>query len=965
MRPTSIGVLHLSDLHLGLERQGTLWPSIRDKFYEDLRKYHSVSGPWHLLLFTGDLTQRGASEEFDGVDKILGEILAELRKLGSEPLVLAVPGNHDLVRPRPQDEPHLLSTLKRWGEDPEVDELIWKEDSTASLLLKTAFQNFVQWSDRWFKKQENIFINLHRGLLPGDFSVSIPFGEHSIGIMGLNSAFLQLDGREYRGRLVIDPKQFHRACKGNDGSVWARRHTLNLLLTHHGPEWLRAASREAYEADMYVPDRFLAHLHGHTHENTQTTEARGGTQPRRVMQARSMFGLETFGEKQSRSHGYSILRLSLLGEEKCELRHWPRCASLNAGGSWSFHVDTAIEHETDSGTTPVLVRVRNPEKSLHRDAEVLADTNPPRPPRPPSKFTKHAHGEQLTLLDGEIVAARTRRENLAREKLPTQVVDEEIRTLRGRKRDGVPLEPGDRLPAMRAEYVLCDRLGYGGFGEVWKAKHSDSGHFVAIKVLHGQYARDLTMVERFSRGARVLGTLSHPNIVPLVEPYQQVNGYHFFVMQFIDGPTLDELVTAEDFAPEQIPSIVRMICEAVAHAHDSGFIHRDIKPSNVIFSSVDHLYLTDFDLVKFAETSGGTRQNNPMGSISFAAPEQFTAPDAVTEAADVCSIARCVLFMYLRENPPIETASAPGRVVRRISATDAIRDVIKKGCQPNPKLRHKSVREFVEAFLESLTAKDSGERHVLVRVLSDHPLTIIQIPEGEFTMGTPGDLDDEFPHIVRISAFGIGETAVTEGQWRIVMSTHPNSHLYMGEAQLPVVGVSWSDAIRFLNRLSELQGLQPCYRWSERDITWDPLADGFRLPTEAEWEYAARAGTETAYSFGETTQRLKQYAWNGKHAKGTLHPVKLLKPNPWHLYDVHGNVREWVWDWSGGYPRGEVSNPIGPEYGRYRVVRGGNYEVDPVFLRSAARGARAAESFSESVGFRVAINLKRFPGVEP
>ena len=262
LRPTTIGVLHLSDLHFGLERLGTLWPSIRERFFDDLRKNHSKTGPWNLLTFTGDLTQRGAKEEFDGANKILVEILAELKKLGSSPIVLAVPGNHDLVRPAKQQDPYVLNALKRWGEIPEVDDFLWKEGSAARQLLEGAFQNYAQWSEDWLKKQEKQFANLHRGILPGDFSASISFGEYSVGIMGLNSAFLQLDGSEYRGRLAIDPRQFHGACECRDGSIWAQQHTLNLLLTHHGPEWLSAASREAYEADIYVPERFLAHLHG-------------------------------------------------------------------------------------------------------------------------------------------------------------------------------------------------------------------------------------------------------------------------------------------------------------------------------------------------------------------------------------------------------------------------------------------------------------------------------------------------------------------------------------------------------------------------------------------------------------------------------------------------------------------------------------------------------------------------------
>lgn len=965
MSPTTIGVLHVTDLHFGLERPAHLWPNIRERLYEDLRRYHPTNGPWDLLLFTGDLTQRGAAEEFNGLDHLLHELLTELKKLGSNPLVLAVPGNHDLVRPGPAQDPYLLECLARWGEKPKLDELLWVENSPPRRLLSEAFRNYCDWSARWYERQKDRFESYRTGRLPGDFSVTVRFGEYPVGIVGLNSAFLQLSGGDFHRKLVIDPKQFHGVCDMDDGPHWVKRHSLCFLLTHHGPDWLCDVSREAYEAEIYAPDWFFAHFHGHTHENTQISEARAGLPPRRVWQARSLFGLETFGDKQLRSHGYTALRLTL-DHNECVVRRWPRSAT-RGGGSWNFHVDTTIAHDTDNGTTPEKAAIRRPmglegcPKTDTGDSAWKQSPSPPTAPSPTRRFTKQAHGgEQLNLLDEKIVAARARRENLAREKLSTREVDEEIVTLRRKKRDGVPLEPGDSLPSQNAEYVLCERLGYGGFGAVWKAKNAASDQFVAIKVLHGQYANDQTRIERFSRGSRALSSMSHPNIVSLIEPYQKVNGYHFFVMQYIQGPTLSELVEGNDFRVEQIPHIIQQMCDAVAYAHDFGFIHRDIKPSNILFSE-NRLYLTDFDLVLGSETSGGTREHNPMGTISYAAPEQFTNPDTVTEAADVCSIARCAMFMYLRENPPFEVASSPAKVVRRISATDAVRDVLKKGSQPNPKSRFKSVREFLDAFQDSLTAKDTvQDRHVLMKILPEFPLSIISVPEGEFLMGTPNDPDDEFPHVVQLSAFGIGETVVTEGQWRVVMKRQPDSSLFTGDPQMPVVGVSWFEAIWFLNRLSEMHGFRPCYRTIEGEVIWDVQADGFRLPTEAEWEYAARAGTDTAYSFGETTRRLKEHAWNGKHARDRVHAVKQLKPNPWHLYDVHGNVREWVWDWSGGYPRGEVSNPIGPEYGTNRVVRGGNVEIDPVYLRSAARASRSPSSFSDTVGFRIAISLQRF-----
>ena len=159
-----------------------------------------------------------------------------------------------------------------------------------------------------------------------------------------------------------------------------------------------------------------------------------------------------------------------------------------------------------------------------------------------------------------------------------------------------------------------------------------------------------------------------------------------------------------------------------------------------------------------------------MGSLGFSAPEQFDAPDRVTAAADVCSIARCLVFMYLGENLPIEILSAPEKVVRRIASTDAVRDVLKKGCHAKLKVRYKSVREFWDAYEEALTAREpAGGSNVIMMVLPQGSISMIGLPEGRFLMGTPDETGDELPHFVRLSAFGLSETTVTEGQWNAVM----------------------------------------------------------------------------------------------------------------------------------------------------------------------------------------------------
>jgi formylglycine-generating enzyme required for sulfatase activity len=155
-----------------------------------------------------------------------------------------------------------------------------------------------------------------------------------------------------------------------------------------------------------------------------------------------------------------------------------------------------------------------------------------------------------------------------------------------------------------------------------------------------------------------------------------------------------------------------------------------------------------------------------------------------------------------------------------------------------------------------------------------------------------------------------------------------------------VVNVTWFGAVNFCNELSKRENLRLCYQkkfWRRGWIcNWQ--ADGYRLPTEAEWEYACRAETTTRYSFGDDLDQLDQYAWYQENSRNHLQTVATREPNPWGLCDMHGNVWEWCWDWYGRYPAQQVTDPRGPEDGRYnRVVRGGSFGDQAVNLRSAIR----------------------------
>jgi formylglycine-generating enzyme required for sulfatase activity len=208
-------------------------------------------------------------------------------------------------------------------------------------------------------------------------------------------------------------------------------------------------------------------------------------------------------------------------------------------------------------------------------------------------------------------------------------------------------------------------------------------------------------------------------------------------------------------------------------------------------------------------------------------------------------------------------------------------------------------------------------------------------------MGSPtteeGRKDDEYQHQVTLSRlFYIQTTEVTVGQWRLVMGNNPSYS--PGCDDCPVDNVSWVDAQEFIGHLNAKEG-----------------ANYYRLPTEAEWEYSSRAGSNTAYCFGSSTSQLGNYAWYNENSEYKKHPVGRKRPNAWGLYDMHGNAWEWCQDWYGDYPLGSVTDPDGPSTGSDRVFRGGHWlSLYASYCRSASRSSINPYNHYEILGFRLA-----------
>ena len=254
------------------------------------------------------------------------------------------------------------------------------------------------------------------------------------------------------------------------------------------------------------------------------------------------------------------------------------------------------------------------------------------------------------------------------------------------------------------------------------------------------------------------------------------------------------------------------------------------------------------------------------------------------------------------------------------------------------------------------------------------------IPKGSFTMGSPKTepcrLAWETAHPVTLTrSFWIGQTEVTQAQWSAHIPTNPSSHQPCDSC--PVDKVSFSSVLEYANRLSEAEGYSACYTLTGCITSpWDHLVcagvsfagldcPGYRLPTEAEWEYAARAGTSTPYWNGTNDPSacagydamLDTVGWCKRHPKETLatQPVGLLLPNPWGLYDVHGNVWEWTWDSadiSVDYSLPAPPDPVGT-LGAYRVTRGGSFGADVRFCRSAVRLGNTIDNPHADPGFRL------------
>ena len=372
-------------------------------------------------------------------------------------------------------------------------------------------------------------------------------------------------------------------------------------------------------------------------------------------------------------------------------------------------------------------------------------------------------------------------------------VREQILGLKRSLRDGERLQPGDWLGESR--FQLLEIVGRGGFATVWKAWDEERQALVAVKVLHGLHAEDRTRRERFFRGARKMAELQHPEIVRVIEAELEENGKHFFVMDYVGGGDLRRAVLAGELPQEKVLPVILAVGRALAYAHERGIIHRDVKPANILLDG-DRPKLTDFDLVRAFDTTGGTQTQGFFGTVLYAAPEMLGDAKNASTAADVYSLAMTAVFAFHGKDLPPDVWRRPDAFLKKLRCSTALRAALGHGISWESEDRPGSVAELCEELRRASAVPVAGkERQGKAPARSRKPTAVkeqlnkvdgtvlLYVPGGEYTLGAE-DLNEAARPVHRVILSPLLDRQVP-GDERAVQP-FPNSEPRRSQARIQV-----------------------------------------------------------------------------------------------------------------------------------------------------------------------------------
>ena len=542
-------------------------------------------------------------------------------------------------------------------------------------------------------------------------------------------------------------------------------------------------------------------------------------------------------------------------------------------------------------------------------------------------------------------------------------------------------------------------LGEGGFGRTFQAideKRLNTPcvikQFLPQQVGSAALAKATELFQQEAQRLQELG--KHPQIPDLEAFFSQDNRL-YLVQDFIDGQNLfEEFQTQGKLNEPQIRTILTELLPVLQFVHDNQVIHRDIKPENIIRSKIGKLFLIDFGVSKETSKTILTRVGTVTGTPGYAPPEQFRG--MVYHSSDLYSLAvTCVRLLTGHfqkidgSDQLFDTNRMEWQWQKYVSLSQELTTVLETMLQDIPVKRYQSATEVLAAlanqktiviptsqtqtfqnplkqifqFISPPTNPPKPPANINVNINPQSSFTedlgngvkleMIAIPGGTFLMGSPENeaerQDYESPkHQVTVPSFFMGKYPLTQAQYQAILGSNPS---YFKGNNRPVETVSWDDAVLFCQKLSQRKG------------------KSYRLPSEAEWEYACRAGTKTPFSFGDNiTPDLVNYNGNypyksapkGKYREQTT-DVETFTPNSFGLYDMHGNVWEWCEDdWHENYINAPTDGSAwnSQSDSRYKLLRGGSWYYLARDCRAANRIRNSRDFRFNFYGFRVVSSFR-------
>ncbi len=538
------------------------------------------------------------------------------------------------------------------------------------------------------------------------------------------------------------------------------------------------------------------------------------------------------------------------------------------------------------------------------------------------------------------------------------------------------IQPGTLLQG--GKYRIERVLGQGGFGITYLATHLELQGHVAIKefFMRDDCLRDgdlsvsipipskmpvvTSQREKFKKEARRLFSLQSEHIVRVYDMFEE-NNTVYYVMEFIDGDSLSAAMkrNGNPFAEPLVRDYLMQTLDALDEIHRQGYEHLDIKPANLMLNARGTLKVIDF---------GASKQMSVDGSPTITSTACCYTPGyAPSEQegqfvkkfgpwTDFYALGATLYNLLTDKKPPryldvdedgekafafTSAVSADMRQLilwmmtpkreQRPQSTDEIHQRLQKTNHPDAKQKTKLIPKEDDDV--TIVAPPKSQLPTVIQQLIDN---MIPVEGGTFMMGrktTSYEGSDEKEHQVTLSSYSIGKYQVTQEEWEAVMGDNPSE--FKG-AKLPVENVSWNQCQEFIKKINHITGKK------------------FRLPTEAEWEYAARGGDKSrGYKFAGS-DTIEDVAWYTNNSRSKTHKVGAKQPNELGLYDMSGNVWEWCQDWYGDYDSSVLTNPAGSSSGSSRVSRGGSWCHYAGSCCVLFRGLNSPGSRFNYLGFRLA-----------